>query len=128
MIRIINQFDYLFQIHDSIKDLFDTKKVADENFIELKSDVLVMVRDISSQTLGLFGDIQKHLSSTEHVDIKKASNDVQQHLNEVNKNLLVLFADPLRKDAGSLTNFVTYSQRLKDKLMNFYKVKPQVGG
>lgn len=123
LIKIVNQFDYLFQIHDSIKDLFDTKKVAAENFIELKSDILVMVREISSQTLGLFDDIRKHLSGTENVDIRETSHGVQQHLNEVNKDLLGLFADPLRRDAGSLTNFVTYSQRLKDKLMNFYKIK-----
>jgi phosphate:Na+ symporter len=40
-------------------------------------------------------------------------------LNEVNRELLSLIAHPERRDAGALSNFVTYSRRLKDKLVNF---------
>jgi phosphate:Na+ symporter len=123
LIKIISQFDYLFQIHDSIYDLFNTKKVMAENYIELKSDILILVRELSSETLSLFGDIRKSLFDIESVDIKAASSEVQKHLDEANRELLALLADPLRRDAGSLTNFVTYSQRLKDKLMNFHKAK-----
>jgi phosphate:Na+ symporter len=123
LIKIISQFDYLFQIHDSIYDLFNTKKVMAENYIELKSDILILVRELSSETLSLFGDIRKSLFDIESVDIKEASSEVQKHLDEANRELLALLADPLRRDAGSLTNFVTYSQRLKDKLMNFHKAK-----
>ena len=44
-------------------------------------------------------------------------------LDDANRKLLELMSDPLRKDAGTLTNFVTYSQRLKDKLENYYRVQ-----
>jgi phosphate:Na+ symporter len=37
--------------------------------------------------------------------------------------LLTLLVDPTRVDAGALTNFITYSQRLKDKLTNFANLK-----
>ena len=123
LIKVINQFDYLFQIHDSISDLFSTKKVMNENYVELKSDILLMVRELSGQTLGLFSDIHKGLAANEKTDIRSSAEEVQEHLDEVNKDLLTLLADPLRRDAGALTNFATYSQRLKDKLLNFHKVK-----
>ena len=34
-------------------------------------------------------------------------------------------ADPGRRDAGAMTNFVTYSQRLKDKLVNYANLQPR---
>ena len=40
-------------------------------------------------------------------------------LDEINRDLLSLLADPDRSDAGTLSNFVTYSRRLQDKLVNF---------
>lgn len=123
LIKIISQFDYLFQIHDSIYDIFNTKKVMTENYIELKSDILILVRELSSETLSLFGDIQRSLFDIENVGIKETSSEVQKHLDDANRELLTLLANPVRRDAGSLTNFVTYSQRLKDKLVNFHKAK-----
>ena len=56
LITLINQYDYLFQIHDSINDLFETKKVLANHYVELKSDILLLIRDTSSRTLILFGD------------------------------------------------------------------------
>jgi phosphate:Na+ symporter len=44
---------------------------------------------------------------------------LQVLLNDANRDLLTLLADPERRDAGALSNFVTYSRRLKDKLVNF---------
>ena len=32
LIRMINRYDYLFQVHDSINDLHNTKKVMSEHF------------------------------------------------------------------------------------------------
>jgi phosphate:Na+ symporter len=119
LIRIINQFDYLFQIHDSIVDLFNAKKVMVEHFIELRSDILLLIRDLSSHTLNLFDSINKSLLEEKELDIKAVSQDLQACINRTNRNLLSLLADPNRRDAGALTNFVTYSQRLKDKLVNF---------
>ena len=124
LITMITQFDYLFQIHDSIVDLFNTKKVMTDHFIELKSDVLMMVRELSSHTLSLFDDIAKSLSDGNQKAITSTAQTLQAKINEVNKELLPLLADPGRKDAGALTNFVTYSQRLKDKLINFSRTSP----
>ena len=62
LMHMLNQFDYLFQIHDSIIDLFSTKKIMLEQYIELKSDILLMIRELSSQTLNFFDDIHKVLS------------------------------------------------------------------
>lgn len=53
------------------------------------------------------------------VDIKQASKDMQSHLDHAKKELLNLLVDPVRRDAVAMTNFVTYSQRLKDKLVNY---------
>jgi phosphate:Na+ symporter len=46
---------------------------------------------------------------------------MQEGLNKANRELLAMMADSERRDAGALINFVTYSQRLKDKLVNFHK-------
>ena len=128
LIRLINQFDYLFQIHDSIVDLFNTKKVMSEHYIELRSDILMLVRELSSHTLNLFDDIHKSRNVEEKVSVSDTARELQESINGVNRNLLSLLADPVRKDAGALTNFVTYSQRLKDKLVNFSKMDSLING
>jgi len=122
LIRIINQFDYLFQIHDSINDLYHSKRILMEHYIELKSDILVLVRGITGNTLDLFDEINKSLATHQKIDLYTASSKVQLQLNSAHKDLLGLLADPTRRDAGTLTNFITYSQRLKDKLLNFYQL------
>jgi phosphate:Na+ symporter len=119
LIRVINRFDYLFQIHDSIKDLFSTKRVMNEHYIELKSDILLVIRDLSSQTLTLFDEIHRSFEKSEPTDTKKLAREVQATLDEAHRKLLRLLTDSSRRDAGALINFVTYSQRLKDKLVNF---------
>lgn len=123
LIRIINQFDYLFQVHDSINDLYSTKKVMTEQYIELKSDILLLIRELSSQTLILFDNLKGSADDEEKPDIKQAAKEMQVHLDDAQKDLLNLLADPVRRDAGAMTNFVTYSQRLKDKLVNYAKIK-----
>jgi phosphate:Na+ symporter len=119
LIELINQFDYLFQIHDSIADLFASKRVMKEQYIELKTDVLLIVRELSSQTLGFFDDIQMALCGELAVDLKKTAKALQHNIDSANRDLLTLLVDPSRVDAGALTNFITYSQRLKDKLTTF---------
>ena len=123
LIRIINRFDYLFQVHDSINDLYSTKKVMAEHFIELKSDILLLVRELSSQTLLLFDSLKSEMDSEPGADIQRAAKEMQAHLDHAQKDLLNLLADPERKDAGAMTNFITYSQRLKDKLVNYATMK-----
>ncbi|WP_105200909.1 Na/Pi cotransporter family protein [Pseudoalteromonas sp. T1lg10] len=122
----INRYDYLFQIHDSITDLFESKRIMSEQFIELKSDILILVRELSSDTLNLFTKTSEHLEEPNNEEIEKSAKLLQLHLNQAHRKLLLLLADTNRKDAGALTNFVTYSQRLKDKLLNFHKVSSHI--
>lgn len=121
LLKVINRYDYLFQIHDSIKDLFHTKKTMEEHYIELNSDLLMFIRDISNRSMSLFSSVYDSLDkkTAKYSRVKKDAHDLQTVLDEVNKGLLALTANPERRDAGALTHLVTYSQRLKDKLVNF---------
>nr|WP_297348348.1 Na/Pi symporter [uncultured Glaciecola sp.] len=123
LIKLINQFDYLFQIHDSITDLFEAKRVTNEKYIELKSDLLLLIRGLSIKTLDVFDEIASEMldmqNHTEKRLLTSKEKELQHEINDVNRSLLLLIADTSREDAGALINFVTYSQRLKDKLNNF---------
>jgi phosphate:Na+ symporter len=123
LIKLINQFDYLFQIHDSTTDLFDSKRVMNAQYIELKSDVLILVRELSSQTLGFFDEINTAIINDKDIDIKTQAKELQHYIDAANRDLLTLLVDPTRVDAGALTNFITYSQRMKDKLTIFANLK-----
>ena len=118
LLRIINQYDYLFQIHDSIEDLFEARRIMSEHYIELHSDILLLIRGLSGHTLELFNDVIALLSG-KPMKIKECSKAMQKQFDALNKNMLSLLSDPAREDAGALANFSTYSQRLKDKLINF---------
>lgn len=119
LLRLHAQFDYLFQIYDSIDDIFNTKKAMSKHYVELKSDILLMVRKLSSHMLALFDDICKSLAEGSRLDVTTRVNELQEVLNEINRDLLPLLARPDRPDAGTLSNFITYSIRLKDKVTNF---------
>lgn len=119
LMQMISRYDYLFQIHDSIEDIYNTKRVLSEHFLEPKSDILLIIREISSTTLLMFDHIGKGTENGSQPNIQTLSDDLQQDINQGNRTLLKLLADPLRKDVGALTNFITYSQRLKDKLLNY---------
>ena len=122
LLTLITLYDYLFQIHDSIEDLFNTKLVIDKQYIELKSDVLLMVREISSDTLVLFDIIQKALVDRVEPKTHEQAAKLQTNIDSANRELLKLLAHPERKDAGALMSFATYSRRLKDKLLRFSKL------
>lgn len=119
LLQLITRYDYLFQIHDSIEDLFNTKSTMNRHYIELKSDVLLVVREISSDTLGLFDDIATHLAKGEAMQLDKPIENLHGTLDEATRDLLPLLAHPDRRDAGALSNFITYSRRLNDKLVRF---------
>jgi phosphate:Na+ symporter len=123
LLALVTQYDYLFQIHDSIDDLFNTRQVMAKHYIELKSDVLLMVRELSSHTLAIFDDIRHALVEGRAPDIAASATRLQSLLTEVSRDLLSLLADPDRRDAGALSNFVTYSRRLNDKLVNFASLR-----
>ena len=92
----------------------------EEHYIELNSDLLMFIRDISNRSMSLFSSVHDALDKkTKYSRVKKDAHELQTVLDEVNKGLLSLIANPERRDAGALTHLVTYSQRLKDKLVNF---------
>lgn len=133
LVKLINQFDYLFQIHDSITDLFEAKRVINDSYIELKSDMLILIRGLASQTLDYFDEIVREIHdkprSNDQEKLKAKAKSVQHEITDASRSLLMLTLDPDREDAGALINYVTYSQRLKDKLTNFanlnIRVKPE---
>ena len=48
--------------------------------------------------------------------------DLRNCLEQANRELLPLLVHPDRRDAGALSNFITYSRRLLDKLVNFSRL------
>lgn len=122
LLALITRYDYLFQIHDSIDDLFQAKLMMNKQFVELKSDVLLMVRELSSFTLALFDDINKSQALGQPAQVGDRVRDLRACLEQSNRELLRLLAHPDRRDAGALSNFITYSRRLMDKLVNFARL------
>jgi len=119
LLRLITQYDYLFQVHDSISDLFNGKKIMNKEYVELGSDVLLLLRELSSDTLTLFDGINKSLSKGLAVSIDEDVRVLRHSLEKANRELLSLLPQAERRDVGALSNFVTYSRRLMDKLVNF---------
>ena len=118
MQRIITLYDYLFQIHDSIEDLFTTKTVIDKHYIELGSDLILIVRKLSSGTLELFDEVHQALLENSSPQIASRVQGLRDAMDDANRDLLKLMAKSEREDAGILSNFITYSRRLTDKLLN----------
>lgn len=120
LVQIMSKFEYLFQIHDSVKDITSIKENLDSNYIELKSDVLVILRDIFSETLGIFEDLAKENDyAQDDIEFKKKLSQFQSDLLKYNNKLLKIMSEPDREDAASIIHLITYSQRLKDKLSSF---------
>ncbi len=123
LMKIMAMYEYIFQIHDSVKDITNIKDSMDQNYIELKSDLLLIVRELSSKTLSFF----QHMSETEGSKkekqaLKKVANSFQSDLDSYNKAILKLMSHPERVDAGIILHLITYSQRLKDKLVNYHNL------
>ena len=124
LVRIIGLYEYVFQIHDSIKDLAGTKESMDAHYIELKSDLLLLVRELAGRTLALFGGILKDGDPVKRTSVvKKEAVELQGEIDRFNREILQLMSSPDRKDAGSILHMVTYNQRLKDKLVNYNKLR-----
>ncbi|TGD70986.1 Na/Pi cotransporter family protein [Mangrovimicrobium sediminis] len=119
LLALITRYDYLFQIHDSIEDLFNTRRMMSSHYIELKSDILRMIHELSGATLSLFDEIHRAMLEGREPQTSERAKALHLQLEDVNRDLLALLAHPERRDAGALSNFVTYSRRLIDKLLNF---------
>lgn len=124
LMAAINRYDYIFQIQDSIVDLFETKKIVRDNYVDLNSDILILIRELSGSTLELFDAVNTHLADFNTDTTQSAAQALQGRIDKVNRALLRMLADPNRRDASALANFVTYTQRLKDKLVNLSRLTP----
>lgn len=121
VVDLMSKYEYIFQIHDSVKDITSIKETIDENYIELKSDILLIVREISSETLSFFDKMSKvDLQQKDRKELSKMLNDFQNDLQKHNQSILKLMSKPDRSDAGAILHLITYSQRLKDKLVHFH--------
>ena len=120
LVMLNTQFDYLFQIYDSIDDIFNVKRSLTSNYIELEGDVLLIVRGISNHTVALFDEIQESFVERRQVNVSEKAREARVFLDEVNRDLMRLLAQTDRRDAGTLSNIVTFSRRLQDKLVNLY--------
>lgn len=123
-IIFISKFEYLYQVHDSLKDIVDVKDQMDEMSIEMQADLLLHYKEITSQTLSIFELLQKSLSGEtkdQHLLINEFSQ-LQATLNNFSKLIFKIMPDTNRSDTGYSMHFMTYSQRLKDKLSNLFQL------
>jgi phosphate:Na+ symporter len=122
-IHVMNHYEYLFQLHDSVKDLLGIKENMDGNFIELKSDMILYLRELTSHLLTFFTVTRETIEKKKSVEeFKKDAHLIQEEINRFHKHLLRLIGQEERSDAGSLYHMVSSSQRLKDKLMNYQRL------
>lgn len=122
LVKIIGVFEYVFQIHDSVKDLSGIKKTIDDSYIEIKSDLIIIVRELSSKTLVFFDSVVKCTNDlTDEKSVRKIGGELQRDLDKYNREILRLMSRPDRSDAATLFHIVTYNQRLKDKLLIYLK-------
>ena len=123
MFKIIRRYEYIFQIHDSLKDLTKIKKKVDKRYIELGEDLLLMIRELSAETLTFFNKISKAIvREEEDVSIKEQARILRGRIDSFNRDILKLIAQPGRKDAGIMLRLMSYSRRLQDKLISYYKL------
>jgi phosphate:Na+ symporter len=85
-----------------------------------------LIRGLSIKTLDVFKEIVSEMQAStkepNSSDLQAVEAELQREINTVSKSLLILISDSSRQDAGALINFVTFSQRLKDKLNSFAKL------
>jgi phosphate:Na+ symporter len=124
VLQFINEYEYLYQVHDSIKDILEIKSYMDEMYIEMHTDMLLHYREISSRTLHVFALINLKILNQNGDDniIMDEFTELKKVLNEFSKALFKLMQQTERNDTGTNMHFMTYSQRLKDKLQNLFEL------
>jgi phosphate:Na+ symporter len=123
LVRVMSMYEYIFQLHDSVKDIAHVRETMEQNYIELKSDILLIVRELSGNTLSFFDHLaHKESSSLEKQQLLEEANELQRDLDNFNRSILKIMAKPERRDAGVVLQLVTYCQRLKDKLVNYHNL------
>ena len=114
IVKIIGSYEYLFQIHDSVKDISSIKENMEHSYIDLKSDLILIVRELSSKSLSFFSHISKTQEGNLYdKELKKHAQELQKDLDDFNRDILKLMSKPNRNDAGVLLQIITYTQRLR---------------
>lgn len=122
-IKVMNAYEYIFQIHDSIKDISRVKDAIDTQYIDLHPDLISMIRSLSSSSLRLFEVVSVNDGTQgAYETVKKEASAFQSDLDHYNKEILVKMSESGRGDAWSIMHLITYSQRLKDKLVHYYRM------
>jgi phosphate:Na+ symporter len=124
IIIYINEFEYLYQVHDTLKDILEVKEYMMEMYIEMHSDMLFHYREISSRTLNIMEQLHRMIQGevTEANTIKDQFMELQADINNFSRALFKVMPDTNRSDTGNNMHFMTYSQRLRDKLSNLFKL------
>lgn len=119
----IDQYEYLYQIQDSLNDILRVKEHMNTMYIKLESDMVLNLRKLSTETLSVFNTLESLISSDnlETTSLKELLNQLQTDLTNLNGNIFQAISDEKRKDTAIMLHFLTYSQRLKDKLSNLSK-------
>lgn len=125
-IDTITRFEYLFQIHDSVESHLEIKESLEASYIELSGDMLMYLRELTSNFLLFFEKTQENLQTKKDKSLMKDDlAQLQIHLNTFHKNILKIMIQENRNDAAILFNIVTASQRLKDKIYTYFKLHTQ---
>ena len=121
--HIIRRYEYIFQIHDSLKDLTKIKRKMEKRYIEPKDDVLSMIRELSGETLTFFNEVSRSIVREENnVSMKQQARILRERIDTFNADILKLISQPGRKDAEVILRLMSYSRRLQDKLIRYYKL------
>ena len=121
--KIIRRYEYIFQIHGSLKDLIKIKKKMDKRYIELHNDLIVMIRELSAETLIFFNKVSTAIVREKEEDsVKQQARILQGRIDSFNGEILKIIQQPGRKDAEILLRLMSYSRRLQDKLVNYFKL------
>ena len=95
----------------------------EENYIEFKSDTLLIIRELATKTYRYFERMSgKEGQLQDKLEIKDKTIRFHGVLNSFRKETLKMMSQPDRKDAGLVLHLITYTQRLKDKITIYRKL------
>ena len=123
MFKMIRRYEYIFQIHDSLKDLTKIRRKMDKRCIEIKEDLMLMIRELSGETLTFFNKVSRAIvSEKDGVSMNRQARILRERIDTFNGDVLKLISQPGRKDAEVILRLMSYSRRLQDKLISYYKL------
>jgi phosphate:Na+ symporter len=121
IVELYNRVDYLFQVHDSLSDL----AVINERMLAKRErfpfEVLLKIREICHEVLKAFLEVEKYLFAGSEIhgersEIKRNIAKARNCISEAYPMLLKLISLKKEGSAGSLAQFLSYHNRILDKL------------